>query len=103
VAYNVRLTRDVAARAARFTAPVSVYWQACLDALAEDASVRDGLWVDDTSHPSRTFLFAITEETSISGEVLRVLSSEFLAEYAVVSVVDDETRSVTVINLRVLR
>ena len=103
VTYSVRLARDVAAHAARFAEPISTYWQACLEALTDDASVRDGLWVDSTSQPSRTFLFEIAEEISISGETLRVLTSEFLAQYAVVSVVDDENRTVTVINLRVLR
>lgn len=64
--------------------------------------VRHGLWVDLSVRPSVTYIYEISEETSISGEQLRVLTAEFLAEYALVFALKPDAPEATVIFLRLL-
>ena len=64
------------------------YWNVSLAQIATDPFPRDGTYVEPTDPvtktPSRTWLFEITEETSISGERIYVFIAEFFPEYAIV-------------------
>ena len=51
----------------------------------------------------RTYLYEITEETSISGEQMFVFVAEFFPEHALVYVVDEEEREVVIFYLRLNR
>jgi hypothetical protein len=104
VAYKVGPDDNVAAEVARFSAPALHYWQACLAEIAADPFPRIGRYVERVipirPFPMRTYLYEVTEETSISGERTFVFVAEFFPEYALVYVVDEAEREVVIIYLR---
>jgi hypothetical protein len=94
----------VAAEVARFSASTLRYWNACLLEIANDPFPRVGLYVERViplpPFPMRTYLYEITEETSISGEEMFVFVAEFFPEYALVYVVNEDDREVVIFYLR---
>lgn len=48
----------------------------------------------------RTWLYEITQETTISGDPLMIFTAEFFPEYAPVYMINEETRVVAVLFLR---
>ncbi len=79
-------------------------WAKCLGEIAANPYPRFGYYVDRPVDipgiPMRTWLYEITQETSISGEILLVFTAEFFPEYAPVYVVNEEARAVAILVLR---
>jgi hypothetical protein len=100
--YQVRQDK-VAAEVGRFPARVRRYWDICVIEIASDPHPRWGTYVDRPPLPgytSRTFLYTIREETSISGEKIFVLASELLPEYDIIYAVNEDEREVEIFFLR---
>jgi len=104
VAYKVVLDSEVAAEVATFSARTLHYWNACLAEIAADPFPRFGLYVERVipiaPFPMRTYLYEITEETSISEEKMLVFVAEFFPEYSPVYVVDEAEDEVVIFYLR---
>lgn len=106
MAYRVD-TRKVAAEVARFSGATLRHWNACLAEIAVDPFPRFGLYVERVlpvrPFPMRTYIYEITEETSVSGEKMFVFVAEFFPEYALVYVVDNDAAEAEIIFLRATR
>ena len=107
MAYKVVLSDDVAAEAARFSDEALRYWNVCLSEIASNPLPRSAFYVERIvpilNFPMRTYLYEITEETSISGEQMLVFVAEFFPEHSIVYVMDEDAREVRVIYLRQTR
>ncbi len=103
MAYRVNSDR-VAADVAKFSDAALRYWTVCLAEIAADPSPRSGYYVERVLpvRPMlmRTFLFWITEEVSVSGEHFFAFTSEFLAEYVPLYVVNEGEKEVAIFYLR---
>jgi hypothetical protein len=103
VAYRVDSDK-VAAEVAQFSGATLRHWKACLVEIAIDPFPRFGLYVERVLPipplPMRTYVYEITEETSVSGEKMFVLVAEFFPEYAPVYVVNHDESEVDIFYLR---
>ena len=101
--YTVDSSR-VAAEVKRFTDAMLKAWTTCLGEIAANPYPRSAYYVDRpidiAGIPMRTWLYEITQETSVSGEIILVFTAEFFPEYAPVYVVNEEARVVAIIFLR---
>ena len=83
MAYAVRPSDDVAAQVAQLSRAALNYWNVCLSEIAADPLPRFGRYVERVipiaGLPMRTYLYEITEETSISGETLFAFVAEFFS------------------------
>jgi hypothetical protein len=98
---NIKL---VAEQVARFSAETMEAWEACLSLIIDDPTPRFGTFttkdVPIREYPSRTWVYEISSEVSISGEVLHVFSSETLPEFLIVYIIDEQESEIVVVSLR---
>jgi hypothetical protein len=103
VPYAVDASR-VASEVARFSESQRAAWETCLAEIALDPFPRYGFYVDRAipipGFTFRTWLYDITEETSVSGEVVNVFNAEFFPDYAPVYIVDEAVNEVLLLFLR---
>ena len=104
VAYTVRPDANVSVEVSRFPDRVLHYWNLCLAEIAADPFPRFGLLVERVlpipAFRMRTFVYAITEETSVSHERVFVFSAEFFSEYALLYAINEEKREAMIFYLR---
>ena len=97
----------VAAEVSQFSGATLRHWIACLAEIALDPFPRFGLYVERVLPlpplPMRTYVYEITEETSVSGERMFVLVAEFFPEFAPVYVVNQDDSQVEIFYLRTRR
>ena len=80
------------------------YWDACVGELERNPRPRQGYFLERVSSLGnstlKTYLYEITEEVSISGEKLYVLTAEFFPFYIPVYRLNESARNVVIIYLR---
>ncbi len=97
-------TNSVASETRRFSGDVQKYWSVCLAEITSNPFPRFGTYIEKIAPirglPMRTYLYEITPEVSISGEILYVFTAEFFPWYLPVYVVNGDANQVAVIYLR---
>ena len=104
MAFRIILEPSVQRDVDRFADDTFRYWNISLAEIASNPFPRSAFYVEQQipirGFPARTWLYDITEETTISGERIFVYVVEFFPEHAVVYLVDEAAREVLVIYLR---
>ncbi len=103
VAYRVNHD-SVAAEVASFSDATLKYWHAALGEISANPFPRIGYYVERVIPipplPMRTYLYWISEETSVSGERFFVFTSEFFPQFAPLYVVNETDGEVGIFYLR---
>jgi hypothetical protein len=103
VAYRINQDR-VAGEVAIFSDVTRKYWNVCLSEISANPFPRIGYYVERVIPipplPMRTYLYWISEETSVSGERFYALEAEFFPEYSPLYVVNESDSEVGIFYLR---
>jgi hypothetical protein len=103
VAYAVDSTK-VDAEVATFSGRVLKSWKACLGEIIVNPYPRFGFFVDRLipilDFPMKTWIYEISQETSISEQVVFVFTGDFFPEYAPVYLIDEDAKKVIMLFLR---
>jgi hypothetical protein len=97
-------TSRVADEVASFPDHTRRRWNSAIQVIADDPTPRFGYFQDKDvpirEWPTRTWLFDIELETSVSGEEILVFHAETLPDFCIVFVVNEEDQEVVIYFLR---